>query len=139
MAWVPLYCKRDTLSCQFPGHSPKQKNLCGIGIRIPCNCFCMSEVSPLYLLEADIGGNRPQATGGDYKKNLIWLPTEGYRECFFNCSHMIWRSSADQGSSSGLQTSCHVSLRNRLSRTSSRVRRFFTLIRGDWKCKSSTW
>ena len=51
-----------------------RKKLCDIGIRMPCNCFCMSEVSPLYLWEADGGGNRPQATGGDYKKIYFGCP-----------------------------------------------------------------
>ena len=71
----------------------------------------------------------------DYKKNLFWLPTEGYRECFLNCNGMIFRSDTDQGSSSESQTSCHVSLWNRLSRTSSAVKRFFTPIRGGMEAQ----
>ena len=48
----------------------------------------------------------------------------------------IWRSSTDQESSSGSQTSCLVNLLSRLAQKISAGRRFFTPSMGNWKRKS---
>ena len=59
-----------------------EKKLCGIGVGMPCNCFCMSEDSPLYLWEAYVGGNRPQATRGDCQKVYFGCPQKVTENAF---------------------------------------------------------
>ena len=69
-SWCHPIARGTPYHVSFQVTHQSRKKLCGIGTGVPCNSFCMPEVSPLYLWEAYVRGNRPQATGGDCQESI---------------------------------------------------------------------